>query len=1292
MKFRIAIDTGGTFTDIVVADESGALTLGKAPSTPERSSIGVIEGLQDAARQMSLGLAELVAGADVLIYGTTWATNAIITGATAKTAMLLTEGFPDILVYRQGGKLHPFEMRIDPLKPYVPRSLTVEVAERINAEGGVERALDEAAVRRSLKRLKKLGVEAVAVCLLWSIKNRAHEARIGELIEHEMPGIPYTLSHRLNPILREYPRASSTAIDASLKPRMQAHLGELQSDLKEIGFAGELLVSTVSGGVMHVEDVAERPIYMVKSGPAMAPRAGLAYAQAEKFDSDVLVVDTGGTTFDVSLVRGGEVKFTRETWLGPLFYGHNLGLSSVDVRSVGAGGGSLAWIDSGGLLRVGPGSAGAVPGPACYGRGGSEPTVTDAAVVLGYIDPDHFLDGRMPLDIEAARAAVGGIAAALDLALDEAAFAILRIASESMIKAIEEITVNEGVNPRESILVAGGGAAGLNILPIAEALGCRQVLLPKTAGVLSACGAQYSDIVAEFSASQYVRTDHWDAEKVAGTLADLKGQMNGFADSLRRRGIERFETQYFVDARYLNQQWETEIELSGTDFSDGAAVEVLIENFHEVHERLYGVMEEDGMLECLHWKGRLSARLERPSPQTSAAEGGGEAMAARVTEAYFGTRGRLETPVYRGAELASGAEIPGPALIEEPTTTITVYPGMTARVSAAGNYILDTAPDAKAAPVDDDAAIDSVDLAIMANRIDAILREMQGVVMRTARSAVIGQSRDFSCSIVTAGNELLATAEGIPAHIFGSHLQTAAIAREHPDYREGDAYLHNDPYDGNSHAADWSIMVPVFVGGEHLFTVTVKGHQADCGDSIPTTYTPRARDVYEEGALIFPCVRIQRDGQDNEDIIRMCRRRIRVPDQWYGDYLSQLGAARIGERRLKAFTAKYGAARVRRFITDWFDYAERRALHAIQKLPKGRLINRGTHDPVEPFLPEGVDITVKVEIDPDAGMVTVDLRDNPDCIDAGLNLTEACASANAIQGVFENLEPDLPANAGSFRRVNVLLRENCVVGIPRFPHCCSLATTSMADVVVNLTQSAFTQLGDGYGMSQGNLCFAAGMGVISGNDWRRGGAEYINQVYVMGGGGPAQPANDGMIYLLTPGGAGLLHRDSIEFDEQRFPLAIRSQRLLPDSGGAGRQRGGPATEVVFGPRHDPMTVSIMGGGTINPPAGVLGGRDANHAYHGHIKTDGSEVTQPNGVMLTLGAGEFVRSIDNGGSGYGEPLNRKPEAVLEDVVEKFVTRETGEEIYGVILVGDAEDGSLAIDADATAERRGAMAAE
>ena len=1288
MSYRIAVDTGGTFTDVVVADDDGRLTLGKALSTPERSGGGVTAGLADVANILGIERQALIAETNVLIYGTTWATNAIVTGKTARTASLCTEGFPDILVYRQGGKLHPFELHIDPLEPYVPRHLTFEIPERVNAEGGVEKALDEAAARGALEALARADVEAVAVCLLWSIKNPEHEARLGALIEEMLPGIPYTLSHRINPILREYPRASSTAIDASLKPRMQRHLAELREDLEGVGFKGELLVSTVSGGLMHVEDVADRPIYMVKSGPAMAPLAGRAYAEAEALGRDVLVIDTGGTTFDVSLVRDGEIKYTRETWLGALFSGHNLGLSSVDVRSVGAGGGSIAWVDSGGLLRVGPQSAGADPGPACYGRGGEAPTVTDAAVLLGYVDAGAFLGGRMPLNVEAARAAITPLAEALGKSIEEAAFAVITIASETMIKAIEEITVNEGVNPRESVLVAGGGAAGINILPIAQALGCERVLLPKTAGALSACGAQYSDIVAEFSASQYVRTDHWEGPLVNETLDELDGRMEAFASGLRERGITRFRKEYFVDARYLNQQWETEIALPTDRFAGDAEIEAMIERFHAVHERLYGVKEEGGLLECLNWKSRLTAFLERPKPQSVEAVAEGAAQPRTVSKAYFGAAGHLDTPVYRGEELAPGHEIIGPAVIEEPTTTVVVYPGMRARVSSGQNYVLEPAPEDQGLAAAENAD-DPVMLAIVANRIDAILREMQGVVMRTARSAVIGQSRDFSCAIVTAENELLATAEGIPAHIFGAHLQTASMCREHPDFREGDAYLHNDPYDGNSHAADWSIIVPVFCDGTHLFNVTVKGHQADCGDSIPTTYTPRARDVYEEGALIFPCVRVQRDNKDNNDIIRMCRRRIRVPDQWYGDYLSQLGAARIGERRLKALAEKYGLAQVRRFISAWFDYAERRAEHAIAALPKGKIQGSGLHDPVMPFLPDSLEIKVSIEIDPEQGLVTVDLRDNPDCIDAGLNLTEACATANCIQGVFENLGADIPPNAGSFRRVRVLLRENCVVGIPKFPHCCSLATTNMADVVVNLVQSTFTQLGEGYGMGQGNLCFSAGMGVVSGRDWRRGGEEYINQVYLMGGGGPSMPRHDGMIYLLTPGGCGLLHRDSIEFDEQRFPMMVRSQRLLPDSGGAGYRRGGPATEVVFGPRHDPMIVSIMGGGTINPPRGVLGGRDANHAYHGHIKVDGSETSVPNGVMLELAPGEFVRSLDNGGSGYGEPFTRETDRVLKDVREHFVTIAHARDAYGVVI---RKDGLLIDEAATKALRaeRGATA--
>ena len=368
-------------------------------------------------------------------------------------------------------------------------------------------ALDEQHARETLRRVAERRVEAIAVCLLWSPANPAHEAALGRLIEAELPGVPYTLSSRLNPIIREYRRASSAAIDASLKPLMQRHLRDMEEDLRRAGFAGQLLVATSFGGVMHAGDVVQRPIFLVKSGPAMAPVAGRTYGEAEVGPRDLIVCDAGGTSFDVSLVHDRTITFTRETWLGSIFTGHITGMASVDVRSIGAGGGSIAWIDPGGLLRVGPQSARAEPGPACYGTGGVEPTVTDAALVLGYLDPDYFLGGRMRLDSERGRRRGRRKSPrALAWTSKDAARAIMEVAGDHMVGAIKDITINQGIDPRESLLVAGGGAAGLNIVPIARELGCRQVLVPRTAGALSACGGQYSDIVSEFTQSRFAYT------------------------------------------------------------------------------------------------------------------------------------------------------------------------------------------------------------------------------------------------------------------------------------------------------------------------------------------------------------------------------------------------------------------------------------------------------------------------------------------------------------------------------------------------------------------------------------------------------------------------------------------------------------------------------------------------------------------------------------------------------------------------------------------------------------------
>ena len=687
---RIAVDVGGTFTDVVVADADGRLILGKALTTPRRSFDGLYAALANAAAELRRNPDDLLREAGLLIYATTRAANAIVEGKVAKTAFLTTEGFPNILLYRQGGKHYPFRVDVENPPPYVPRRLTFEVPERINAEGGIERALDEEPVRAILRGLPAMGIEAIAVCLLWSIANDTHERRVGALIEALLPDIPYTLSSALNPVVREYPRASSTAIDASLKPLMQAHLRALDDDLAAAGFSGEMMVSVSSGGLLHAADAIARPVYTVKSGPAMAPVAGKAYAEAEGVGGDIIVIDTGGTTFDVSLVRAGLVKYTRESWLLGEWVGHHLGMATVDVRSVGSGGGSIAWLDSGGMLRVGPQSAGAVPGPAAFGRGGEAPTVTDAALMLGYIDAARFLGGRMPLDTAAARRAIGSLADAMGKTIVETASGILLLAGELMIEAIEAITVNDGVDPRESLLVAGGGAAGLTIVPIARALGCARVLLPRTAGGLSACGAQYSDIVTEYSASHYAHSADFDYAAVTAVLQRLRAQAEAFGVGLGARGVPDQRTDYFVEARYLNQQWEIEVPLPGTTVETADDLAALVEAFHRTHERLYAVREVGGFIECINWRVRLTGLRDKPSLARETSHRGTLPRSDRLAPAYFEPDGEVETPIYLGADLGAGMAVAGPAIIEEPTTTIVVYPGARAARTALGNYLIET--------------------------------------------------------------------------------------------------------------------------------------------------------------------------------------------------------------------------------------------------------------------------------------------------------------------------------------------------------------------------------------------------------------------------------------------------------------------------------------------------------------------------------------------------------------------------------------------------------------------------
>lgn len=583
--------------------------------------------------------------------------------------------------------------------------------------------------------------------------------------------------------------------------------------------------------------------------------------------------------------------------------------------------------------------------------------------------------------------------------------------------------------------------------------------------------------------------------------------------------------------------------------------------------------------------------------------------------------------------------------------------------------------------------LDPVLISVMANRLDGIVREMTNTLLRSARSAVISSARDFSCCLVTGEDELLAPAEGLPVHIFGCHIQTANMREYHKgDIQRGDAYLDNDPYGGNTHPADHTFMVPVFWEGEHLFTAVSKCHMADIGNSIPSSYFVRARDVYEEGALVFPGVRIQRDFKNVEDIMRMCRARIRVPDQWYGDYLAGLGSARVAERRLEAFCEKYGKDTVKTFMREWFDYSERRMIDNIRKLPKAKLVNKGRSDPLEGMLPDGLEITVKLEIDPEAAEIHVDLSDNPPSVDAGLNTSLGSATSAVVGAIFNALDKDLPRNEGSFRRLHFKYAEDSVVAAPTFPHSCSVSTTNVSERLVNITQSAFAQLGDGMGLSEGGAGLGAGMAVISGNDARRGGQPYVNRLMLSTNGGPASSEADGWVNYAIPVIAGLMYRDSVEVDELKHPIRVESLQLVTDSAGAGRRRGAPAQQIEYGPTGAPMTAVISCDGQHAQPQGVLGGLPGTAGETWLIQDESQPERLPNVAHVTIDAGQRIRGRDSAGGGYGDPLDRELDRVLVDVLEGWETREKALDVYGVVFTGEIEDDTLAIDKAATEARR------
>ena len=685
---RFAADVGGTFTDLLVEDDAGRVSMFKAATVPSEPVRGVLAAFDVAAAELGTTPRELLSRGTAFIHGTTHAINAIVTKRTARTALLVTKGHPDILVLREGGRLEPFNHKVAYPEPYIPRVLTFEVPERILASGAIHRPLDEAEVARIAERLRGLKVEAVAVCLLWSVIRADHEIKVGQILADLLPDMPITLSHALNPSLREYRRTVSTAIDASLKPLMNRYTAGLAEELREAGFAGRILVLTSQGGMVDLDEARQAPILVINSGPSMAPIAGARIGAADAADQDAIIFDTGGTTFDVSLVRDGRIPFTHETWFGRPFQSDLTGFPSVDVKSIGAGGGSVAWADAGRVLHVGPQSAGATPGPACYGAGGTLATVTDAALVLGYLDPGYFLGGRIPLDHGAAVAAITrDVAEPLAMSLERAALAVMSVWTENMVQAIADITVNQGIDPANAAIIGGGGAAGLNAAAIAARLGCRNLIVPAVGAALSAFGAIVSDISREYRRVFVTGTRNFDQAGAAATIRDLERAATQFTALAGATG-EDIRTEFTVEARYAHQVWEIDIPVETASLLARGGIERFEQSFHRAHEQIFAFADPASPIEMIGWRAAVKCRVSRESTLTLAYSA--EAQAGpHERDAYFRGIGWVRVPVRAFDHLAAGTRSVGPAIVESPFTSIVIDPGVAYWRTDAGNLALD---------------------------------------------------------------------------------------------------------------------------------------------------------------------------------------------------------------------------------------------------------------------------------------------------------------------------------------------------------------------------------------------------------------------------------------------------------------------------------------------------------------------------------------------------------------------------------------------------------------------------
>ncbi|MBI4444440.1 MAG: hydantoinase/oxoprolinase family protein [Acidobacteria bacterium] len=683
MRWRAGIDVGGTFTDFLLVDESGESHIHKTLTTPEDPSIGLLNGLRDIAAEKGWTLQQFAGRLELIVHGTTVATNAVLTHQGAPTGLLTTEGFRDALQMRRGVRESQYDNRFTAPQALVPRRLRLTARERLDYNGAERTPLNRDDVIKAASAFRQAGVEAVAICFMHSHANNAHEWKAAEILRKELPGLYLSVSSELFPQIRFYERTSTAVLDAYIGPLVRTYLGSLQAQLHSLGFRGVLLIMQSNGGVASASVAMRAPVTTLLSGPAAGPAIGLTY-MAPCGLKHCITVDMGGTSFDAALMVGAQPQLVTNGRIG----GYQIALPMLDIRTIGAGGGSVGWVDSAGFLRMGPMSAGALPGPACYGRGGIQPTCTDADLVLGYLNADYFLGGRIKLQTQLAREAIQEhIARKLKLSVEEAAAGMFTVINNNMVDGIREVSIQRGYDPRDFPLVVAGGAGPIHAAVIAKELEIPLVVVPRASSIFCAAGMLFSDLSHDLVRSFSVPFSQLDCEELYRVCQSLQQEAGMILEHERVPPAERC---YFfsADVRCVGQHHEVSVPMRlkscETDLNE------LSQRFHQLHDHVYGYSVPGASLELVSIRLRAVGTTQKPSLAAPAGHHKDISQALRGRRrAYIPeTKCFEQVPVYAGELIGCDARLRGPALIEQVTTTLFVPPGFHMICDALGSFTL----------------------------------------------------------------------------------------------------------------------------------------------------------------------------------------------------------------------------------------------------------------------------------------------------------------------------------------------------------------------------------------------------------------------------------------------------------------------------------------------------------------------------------------------------------------------------------------------------------------------------